>query len=91
MTAAGRLGVLGCPNSPPGTAPLSKIDTMTGEHLLVAAHGHDIVTVSVSDPRFGRIAHVRLTHDQVATLAGALTGLVLEHGACAFGLSDEPA
>jgi hypothetical protein len=57
------------------------IDTISGENLHVGPHGHEIVTISVRCPRFGRISHVRLTHDQVVALAGALTGIVLEHAA----------
>jgi hypothetical protein len=57
---------------------VTKIDTISGENLLVNPHGHETVTISVRCPRFGRISHVRLTHDQVATLAGALTGIALE-------------
>jgi hypothetical protein len=55
------------------------IDTISGENLHVGPHGHETVTISVRCPRFGRISHVRLSHDQVVTLAGALTGIVLEH------------
>jgi len=60
------------------------IDTIGGENVIVAPHGHDTVTLSVRCPRFGGISHVRLTHDQVASLAGALTGIVLEHGTRAW-------
>lgn len=55
------------------------IDTITGEDVLVAPHGHGSVTLSVRCPRFGGIRRVRLTHDQVASLAGALAGIVLDH------------
>ena len=57
------------------------IDTITGEDVIVSAHGGDAVTLAVRCPQFGGISQVRLSHDQVAALAGALTGIVLEHGA----------
>ena len=66
------------------------IDTISGENLIVAPHGHEVVTLRVQCPRFGGISHVRLSHDQVASLAGALTGLVLDHGTRAPQLTDEP-
>jgi hypothetical protein len=56
----------------------------------VDPHGQETVTISVRCPRFGRISHVRLTHDQVATLAGALTGIVLEQAAGPWYLREEP-
>ena len=65
------------------------IDTLSGEDVIVAPHGRASVTISVRCPEFGGISQVRLSHDQVATLAGALTGLVLEHGAAAWGLAEE--
>ena len=65
------------------------IDTIGGENVIVAPHGHEAVMLSVRCPRFGGISHVRLSHDQVASLAGALTGLVLEHGTRAWQLSDD--
>jgi hypothetical protein len=68
---------------------MTTIDTISGEDLLVAQHGHETVTISVRDPRFGRISHVRLSHDQVATLAGALTGIVLEQGAGPWYLRED--
>jgi hypothetical protein len=69
---------------------VTKIDTISGENLLVDPHGEEAVTISVRCPRFGRISHVRLTHDQVATLAGALTGIVLEQAAGPWYLREEP-
>ena len=65
------------------------IDTLSGEDLIVGPKGHEAVTISVRCPRFGRISHVRLTHDQVASLAGALTGIVLEQGVAAWSPPDE--
>ena len=65
------------------------IDTLSGEDLILGQKGHESVTISVRCPHFGRISHVRLTHDQVASLAGALTGIVLEQGVAAWGLLDE--
>ena len=65
------------------------IDTLSGENLIVGPKGHEAVTISVRCPRFGRISHVQLTHDQVASLAGALTGIVLEHGTAAWGTLQE--
>jgi hypothetical protein len=56
------------------------IDTITGEDVIVAAHGSEAVSITVRCPQFGGISQVRLSHDQVAALAGALTGIVLEHG-----------
>lgn len=50
------------------------IGTLTGENVEVGAHGREAVLLSVRCPRFGGISQVRLTHDQVASLAGALTG-----------------
>jgi hypothetical protein len=66
------------------------IDTISGENLHVGPHGHETVTISVRCPRFGRISHVRLTHDQVVTLAGALTGIVLEQAAGPRSVREEP-
>jgi len=60
------------------------IDTLTGENVIVGPAGHEHVMISVRCPTFGAISHVRMTHDQVASLAGALTGIVLEHGAARF-------
>jgi hypothetical protein len=57
------------------------IDTITGEDVIVAPHGTDAVTIAVRCPEFGRISQVRLTPEQVASLAGALTGLVLDGAA----------
>jgi len=71
--------MLGYPNSFDARRSVTRIDTLSGEHLLVAPKGHGVVTISVRCPRFGRISHVRLDQDQVAALAGALTGMVLEH------------
>jgi hypothetical protein len=59
---------------------MTTIDTLSGEHLVVGPHGHECVTISVRCPRFGRISHVRLSHDHVASLAGALMGIALERG-----------
>jgi hypothetical protein len=70
--------MLGFPNSPDALGPVTRIDTLSGENLIVAPKGHGVVTISVRCPRFGRISHVRLDQDQVAALAGALTGIVLE-------------
>jgi hypothetical protein len=66
------------------------IDTISGENLHVGPHGHETVVISVRCPRFGRISHVRLTHEQVVTLAGALTGIVLEQAAGPRSLREEP-
>ncbi len=68
---------------------MSIIDTIGGENVIVAPHGHHVVAISVRCPRFGGIAHVRLTHEQVAALAGELTGIVLEHGTGAWRMSEE--
>jgi hypothetical protein len=65
------------------------IHTTSGEDLTVGPEGQEAVTVSVRCPRFGRISHVRLTHEQAASLAGALTGIVLEQGAATWGLAGE--
>ena len=54
------------------------IDTDTGEDLIVGPTGHEHVTLSVRCPTFGAISHVRMTHDQVASLAGVLAGIVLD-------------
>lgn len=55
-----------------------KVETLEGEELLVDPHGHEAVAISVRCPRFGRISHVRLSDDQAAELAGALTGILLD-------------
>jgi len=68
---------------------VSIIDTIGGENMIVAPHGHDVVAISVRCPRFGGIAHVRLTHDQVAALAGELTGIVLEHGTATWRRNED--
>ena len=65
------------------------IDTIGGENVIVAPHGHDAVTVSVRCPRFGGISHVRLSPEQAADLAGAPTGIVLDHAAEPWRLSEE--
>ena len=69
---------------------MEPIDTITGEELLVAAHGHESVAISVRCRRFGTIAHVRLTHEQTGALASALTALALEHGAAVWHAADDP-
>ena len=58
--------------------------------MIVAPHGHDVVTVSVRCPRFGGISHVRLSPEQAANLAGALTGIVLDHAANRGGSARSP-
>ena len=68
---------------------MEAIDTKGGEQVIVAAHGHDSVLLSVRCPRFGGISRVRLSHDQVASLAGALAGIALEAGAAAWRQPDE--
>lgn len=65
------------------------IDTITGENVIVSPHGHDAVTLRVRCPQFGSISDVRLTHDQVASLTGALAGIVLQHGADSWLLPEE--
>lgn len=55
-------------------------DTVSGEDIVVAPHGSGTVALSVHCPDFGRIAHVRLTWDQVAALAGGLAGVMLDRG-----------
>ena len=65
------------------------IDTIGGEDVIVAPHGLESVAISVRCPQFGGISHVRLTHDQVVSLAGALTGILLEHGTSAWRLADD--
>ena len=69
--------------------PVTIIHTTSGEDLIAGPEGHEVVSISVRCPRFGRISHVRLTHEQAASLAGALTGIVLEHGTAAWGLAGE--
>ena len=65
------------------------IHTQSAEDLIVGPKGHEAIAISVHCPRFGRISHVRLTHDQAASLAGALTAMVLEHGTATWGLASE--
>ncbi len=65
------------------------VHTTADEDLIVGPEGREAVTISVRCPRFGRISHVRLTHEQAASLAGALTGIVLEHGTATWGLAGE--
>ena len=62
------------------------VGTLSGEDIIVTPHGLESVTVTVRCPEFGGISQVRLSHDQVASLAGALTGIVLEHGTAAWRL-----
>ena len=62
------------------------VGTLSGEDVIVTPHGFESVTVTVRCPEFGGISQVRLSHDQVASLAGALTGIVLEHGTAAWRL-----
>jgi hypothetical protein len=63
---------------------MAVIDTLNGEDLVVSALGRDTVTVAVHCREFGRISHVRLSHEHAVELASALTGLVLDHGAAAL-------
>ena len=59
---------------------MAPINTLTGERLHVNHHGPDAITLNVTDPRFGRVATVRLGHDDAVELASALTGLLLDLG-----------
>ncbi len=48
------------------------IDTVGEQRVLVSRFGEDTVLVAVDDPRFGRIATVRLDAEQAGDLAAAL-------------------
>lgn len=49
-----------------------QIETLGDERVEVTAQGDDVINVAVDDPFFGRIATVRLTPGQAATLIEAL-------------------
>ena len=51
---------------------MTVIGTLGDERVIVSAHGEDAVCLTVTDPRFGRLATVRLDHHQAARLANAL-------------------
>ena len=51
---------------------MSKIETLGEEHVLVASHGADGVTLAVTHPWFGRIATVRLDGGQALLVAEEL-------------------
>jgi hypothetical protein len=59
---------------------MHSIDSIGDERLLVSHHGHDALAISVTDPRFGGLATVRLSRDQAVELASALTGMLLDLG-----------
>jgi hypothetical protein len=69
---------------------MSQIEALSGERLLVHHHGHEAITLGVADPRFGRVATVRLDHDAAAELAAALTGMLLDLGRSPAGDPDRP-
>ena len=49
---------------------------MGEESVVVAIHGNDAIRIAVDDPRFGRIATVRVDPDQAVQLAALLTAHV---------------
>jgi hypothetical protein len=51
---------------------MATIETMGGEEVRVCDSGAEALRLTVTDPRFGRIATVRLDHVQAARLASAL-------------------
>jgi hypothetical protein len=51
---------------------LTSIGTCGGEELLISAHGAETVCLTITEPRFGSVARVRLEHHQAAALANAL-------------------
>ena len=51
---------------------MSKIETLGEEHVLVASHGTDGVSIAVTHPWFGRIATVRLDGEQALRVAEEL-------------------
>jgi hypothetical protein len=60
------------------------IDTINGEDVIVAPFREQLVMLRVHCPNFGAISEVQLSHQQAASLVGALTGIVLEHSAAAL-------
>ena len=56
----------------PSLPTATEIGTMGDESILVASHGHDAIRIAVNDPRFGRIATVRIDPDQATHLAALL-------------------
>ncbi len=51
---------------------MSKIETLGEEHVLVASHGTESVSLAVTHPWFGRIATVRLDREQALLVAAEL-------------------
>ena len=51
---------------------MAAIPTTGDERITVSALGDEIVCLHISDPNFGRLASVRLDHQQAAQLANAL-------------------
>ena len=51
---------------------MSKIETLGEEHVLVASHGTNGVSLAVTHPWFGRIATVRLDGEQALQVAEEL-------------------
>ena len=47
------------------------------------------MALAIRCPQFGTIANVRLGHDEAASLAAALTAIVLDHGTAAWDLADD--
>ena len=57
---------------------MATISTTGDELIRVAAHGDAALSVLIDDPAFGRIATVRLDHQQAAQLASALDDLLVD-------------
>ena len=51
---------------------MSKIETLGEEHVIVASHGPNGVSLAVTHPWFGRIATVRLDGEQALLVAEEL-------------------
>ena len=51
---------------------MASIETLAKEEIRVLDHGHDSVRIAITHPYFGRIATVRIDHDQAADLIEAL-------------------
>ena len=59
---------------------MTPIETLTGERLHVNHHGHEALSLAVTDPRFGRVARVKMDHEAAVELAATLTGLLMDRG-----------
>ncbi len=67
---------------------MMEIETLGGEEIRVGRQGHDTILVAVTDPEFGRIATVRLSHRQAAQLAGALDDTLVAAAGGAMELDE---